>query len=57
MLKKLVNIFFSILLGVATYIVVTAPLPYAILAFVIGIVLVAWKVFKFDERMQRLSKN
>lgn len=57
MLKKLVNIFFSILLGIATYIVVTAPLPYAVLAFVIGIVLVAWKVFKFDERMQRLSKN
>lgn len=57
MLKKLINTFFSILLGIATYIVVTASLPYAILAFVIGLVLVVWKVFKFDERMQYLNKN
>ncbi|CAJ1182126.1 hypothetical protein FD33_GL001585 [Companilactobacillus paralimentarius DSM 13238 = JCM 10415] len=57
MLKKLINTFFSILLGIATYIVVTASLPYAILAFVIGLVLVVWKVFKFDERMQYLNKD
>ncbi|MDR4934707.1 hypothetical protein RF371_13060 [Companilactobacillus paralimentarius] len=57
MLKKLINTFFSILLGIATYIVVTASLPYAILAFVIELVLVVWKVFKFDERMQYLNKD
>lgn len=57
MLKKLINIFFSVLLGIATYIVVTAPLIYAILAFVVGMVLLVWKVLKFDERTRRLSKN
>ncbi|GEO57668.1 hypothetical protein [Companilactobacillus bobalius] len=57
MLKKLVNIFFSALLGIATIIVVTAPLIYSILAFVVGMVLLVWKVLKFDERTHRLSKN
>jgi hypothetical protein len=56
MLRNLHNIIFNLFLGVDIYVVATASLIYAILAFVVGIVLLVRKAFVFDEKIHHDKK-